>query len=275
MEDWQTAQQDIIAALGVVRDPDPAAEVERRAGFLADYLRAAHGRCYVLGISGGVDSLVGGCLAQRAVQRLREQGYEARFHAMRLPYAVQKDEDHAQASLRVIAPDDILTVDVAPATDGMRAALDRAGLAYRDPAHADFVKGNIKARQRMIAQYAVAGARGGLVIGTDHAAQALMGFYTKHGDGAADVVPLSGLTKRGVRALAKWLGAPDELVMKTPTADLESESPQKPDEEAFGIPYDALDDFLEGKVIDAALARKIVGIYRATAHKRAMPVAPG
>lgn len=275
MEDWQAAQREIIAALAVVRDPDPAGEAERRIAFLANYLRKARARCYVLGISGGVDSLVGGCLAQRAVERLRQEGYEARFHAMRLPYGVQHDEDAAQASLRVIAPDDIMTVDVGPATDAMRAALDAAGLGYQDPAHADFVKGNIKARQRMIAQYAVAGARAGLVIGTDQAAEALMGFYTKHGDGAADVVPLSGLTKRGVRALARWFGAPDELVMKVPTADLESEAPQKPDEEAFGIAYDVIDDFLEGKPVGEALARKIIGVYRATAHKRAMPVGPG
>src|SRR5512142_3273905 len=88
-----------------------------------------------------------------------------------------------------------------------------------------FHLGNVKARQRMIAQYALAGATRGLVIGTDHAAEALTGFYTKFGDGAADILPLSGLNKRRVRALAQHLGAPEQLVFKTPTADLESDAP--------------------------------------------------
>src|SRR3546814_1546582 len=99
----------------------------------------------------------------------------------------------------------------------------------------------------MIAQYAVAGAHRGLVVGTDHAAEALMGFFTKFGDGAADLTPLTGLNKRRVRALAQAMGAPDTLVMKVPTADLESLTPLKPDEDAFGVTYAEIDDFLEGK----------------------------
>ena len=98
----------------------------------------------------------------------------------------------------------------------------------------------------MVAQYAVAGAARGLVVGTDHAAEAVTGFFTKHGDGAADVVPLNGLTKRRVRATAEALGAPGPIVRKIPTADLESLRPGRPDEEAFGFTYDDIDDFLEG-----------------------------
>src|SRR5690606_739796 len=138
----------------------------------------------------------------------------------------------------------------------------------------DFVLGNIKARQRMIAQYAVAGAYGGIVVGTDHAAEALMGFFTKFGDGAADLTPLTGLSKRRVRALASALGAPDTLVYKVPTADLESLNPQKPDEHAFGLTYDQLDDFLEGKPVAPDVFERIVSIFRSTAHKRALPYSP-
>src|SRR5690606_12589542 len=141
---------------------------------------------YVLGISGGVDSLAAGCLAQRAVERVRQQGHQAQFIAMRLPYGTQKDEDEAQASLRIIQPDMTVTVNIKSAADGMLQAIKAGDVAFRDPHHEDFQMGNIKARQRMIAQYAVAGAHGGLVIGTDHAAEALMGFFTKFGDGAAD-----------------------------------------------------------------------------------------
>jgi NH3-dependent NAD+ synthetase len=160
----------------------------------------------VLGISGGVDSLTAGCLAQRAVEKLRAEGRDATFIAMRLPYGVQKDEAEAQASLAVIKPDRTVTVDIRPAADGMLAALKAGDLKFRDAAHEDFVLGNIKARERMVAQFAVAGAHDGIVIGTDHAAEALMGFFTKFGDGAADITPLTGLNKRRVRAVAAAAG---------------------------------------------------------------------
>ena len=267
-------QREIIAALHVAPVFDAAAEIERRTAFLADYLRSTGLKALVLGISGGVDSLTAGCLAQRAVEKLRAQGYGATFIAMRLPYGVQKDEAEAQASLAVIKPDRLLTVDIRPAADGMLAALKTGDLAFRDAAHEDFVLGNIKARQRMIAQFAVAGAHDGIVIGTDHAAEALMGFFTKFGDGAADVTPLTGLDKRRVRALAQRLGAPDELVFKVPTADLESLVPGKPDEDAFGVSYEQIDDFLEGKPVAAAAREIILATHRKSAHKRALPVEP-
>ena len=267
-------QREIIAALHVAPVFDAAAEIERRTAFLADYLQGTGLKALVLGISGGVDSLTAGCLAQRAVEKLRAQGYGATFIAMRLPYGVQKDEAEAQASLAVIKPDHVLTVDIRPAADGMLAALKRGDLAFRDAAHEDFVLGNIKARQRMIAQFAVAGAHDGIVIGTDHAAEALMGFFTKFGDGAADVTPLTGLNKRRVRALAQRLGAPDELVFKVPTADLESLVPGKPDEDAFGVSYEQIDDFLEGKPVAAAAREIILATHRKSAHKRALPVEP-
>ncbi|MET3914313.1 NAD+ synthase [Variovorax sp. OAS795] len=267
-------QREIIAALHVAPVFDAAAEIERRTGFLAGYLRSSGLGALVLGISGGVDSLVAGCLAQRAVERLRAEGRDATFIAMRLPYDVQKDEAEAQRALAVMKPDRILAIDIRPAADGMLAALKAGQLAFRDAAHEDFVLGNIKARQRMIAQFAVAGAHNGIVIGTDHAAEALMGFFTKFGDGAADVTPLTGLDKRRVRALAQQLGAPDELVFKVPTADLESLVPQKPDEEAFGVSYEQIDDFLEGKPVSAAAREIILATHRKSAHKRALPVEP-
>ena len=182
-------QREIIAALHVAPVFDAARELERRVDFLASYLKQTGLKTLVLGISGGVDSLTAGCLAQRAVEKLRATGYDASFIAMRLPYGVQKDEAEAQASLVVMKPDRTVTVDIRPAADAMLAALKAGDLKFRDAAHEDFVLGNIKARQRMIAQFAVAGAHDGIVIGTDHAAEALMGFFTKFGDGAADITP--------------------------------------------------------------------------------------
>ncbi|WP_407287962.1 ammonia-dependent NAD(+) synthetase [Streptomyces sp. BP-8] len=267
-------QQEIARDLQVTASFDAEQEIERRVAFLTERLTSTGLRSLVLGISGGVDSTTTGRLCQLAVERARAAGHEATFYAMRLPYGVQADEKDAQRALEFIRADRELTVDIRPASDAaLEAALD-GGLTFRDAHHQDFVQGNIKARQRMIAQYAVAGAHDGLVVGTDHAAEAVSGFFTKFGDGAADVVPLTGLTKRRVRAVAAVLGAPRELVTKVPTADLETLDPGKPDEDALGVSYDQIDDFLEGEPVEAAAFEAIVRRYRLTDHKRALPIAP-
>ncbi|MFE2229062.1 ammonia-dependent NAD(+) synthetase [Streptomyces kronopolitis] len=267
-------QQEIARDLQVTASFDAEQEIERRVAFLTARLTSTALRALVLGISGGVDSTTTGRLCQLAVERARAAGHDATFYAMRLPYGVQADEKDARRALEFIRADRELTVDVRPASDAALAAAVEGGLVFRDAHHQDFVHGNIKARQRMIAQYAVAGAHGGLVVGTDHAAEAVSGFFTKFGDGAADVVPLTGLTKRRVRAVAAALGAPAELVHKVPTADLETLDPGKPDEDALGVSYDRIDDFLEGEPVDAAAAEAIVRRYRLTEHKRALPIAP-
>ncbi|MGC4936398.1 ammonia-dependent NAD(+) synthetase [Kribbella sp. DT2] len=268
-EDRRDLQELIIAELGVSPSFDADLEIERRIGFLVDRLRLARSSAYVLGISGGVDSSTAGRLCQLAVERVRADGGDASFVAMRLPYGVQHDEDDAQRALEFIKPDETLTVDIKPATDAMVGSVEHAGLGDR----ADFHTGNVKARQRMIAQYAVAGARGGLVVGTDHAAEAVMGFFTKYGDGACDLTPLSGLTKRRVRAVGERLGAAPEITGKVPTADLESDRPGVPDETVLGVTYDQIDNFLEGHEIEPEAAEIIIGYHRRTIHKRAVPVA--
>jgi NAD+ synthase len=119
----------------------------------------------------------------------------------------------------------------------------------------------------------VAGARGSLVIGTDHASEAVMGFFTKYGDGACDLTPLSGLNKRRVRAVGEALGASPETTGKVPTADLETNNPGVPDEAVLGVTYDEIDDFLEGREVDEKAASTIIATHRRTAHKRALPLA--
>ncbi|ABE36088.1 NH(3)-dependent NAD(+) synthetase [Paraburkholderia xenovorans LB400] len=265
-------QQEVLSELGVPRDFDVDAERERRIGFLGDYLASQGLRTYVLGISGGVDSSTAGRLAQLAVDRLRARGYEAKFLAVRLPYGSQRDEEDAALALEFIRPDETLTVNIKEPSDAMLQSLKRGGAQYVDDFQEDFVLGNIKARQRMVAQYAIAGARVGVVIGTDHAAESLMGFFTKYGDGGADILPLSGLTKRRVRALARALGASERLANKVPTADLESLTPQKPDEDSYGISYEDIDDFLEGKPVSDEVLTTIRRFHTATRHKRALPV---
>lgn len=267
-----TEQQHIINALHVSPSFDVQAEIARRTDFLCNHLIQSKRRSYVLGISGGVDSLTAGFLAQAAVEQARKRGHDATFIAMRLPYGTQKDEHDAQNAVQAIGPDKLLTVDIKPASDAMLASVKAAGQTFDSPEQEDFILGNIKARQRMIAQYAVAGATQGLVIGTDHAAEALMGFFTKFGDGACDLTPLTGLNKRRVRALAHEFGAHAALVHKIPTADLENLAPLKPDEAAFGITYEEIDDFLEGKQVSEHAYEVIFKQYQATAHKRALPL---
>ncbi|GGK70697.1 ammonia-dependent NAD(+) synthetase [Ornithinimicrobium pekingense] len=274
MTDTQT-QNEIRAALEVV-DPltfDPAAESERRIGFLADYLRDSSVKGYVLGISGGVDSTIAGRLAQVACERVRAQGGDARFVAVRLPYGEQRDEDDARRALEFIRPDEVMSVDIKPGVDAQWEALLAAGLDVHDDVD-DYHKGNVKARHRMVAQFAIAGVRSMLVLGTDQAAEAVVGFYTKYGDGAADLTPLFGLPKRRVRDIGRHLDCPEDLVTKVPTADLESDKPLLADEAALGVTYEAIDDYLEGKDVSDEDEATILGWYRRTAHKRALPVTP-
>lgn len=270
-----TLQQEIISALEVV-DPatfDAAREADRRVRFLAEYLITSGAKGLVLGISGGIDSSVAGRLSQLACESVRNSGREATFVAVRLPYHEQHDEEDARRALEFIQPDETMTVNIGPGTDALWEQVMAAGTPVTD-AKDDFHKGNVKARMRMTAQYAIAGARGMLVVGTDQAAEACVGFFTKYGDGAADITPLFGLPKRRVRDIGRALGAPESLVAKVPTADLESDRPGLPDEEALGVTYEAVDDFLEGKEVSPEDRETIIGWYQRTGHKRELPVTP-
>lgn len=269
-------QRHIIAELGVRPEIDAGEEIEERIAFLADYLGAVGAGGYVLGISGGQDSTLAGRLAQLAVERLRAAGRTVEFVAVRLPYATQRDEDDARAALDFIGADRALTVDIGPATDRLSGDVAAALTTSYDVSAPlrDFVRGNVKARLRMVAQFAIAGERRLLVVGSDHAAEAVTGFYTKFGDGAADVMPLSGLTKRQGAALLAHLGAPARLYEKVPTADLEDDRPGQADEDALGVTYRDIDDYLQGHPVPAEAAERIERWYRSSRHKRALPVTP-
>lgn len=263
----RTLQATIIEEMGVKPEIDPRQEIEARVGFLCDYLRTSGTNGFVLGISGGLDSTLAGRLAQMAVDRLAEDGVPADFVAVRLPYKVQHDEEDAQAALAFIRPSTTVTYNVAPAVDGFEGEFREA--TGREIT--DFNKGNIKARVRMIAQYALAGERNLLVVGTDHGAESVTGFFTKYGDGGADVLPLFGLNKRQNRLLSKTLGAEERLWAKAPTADLLDDTPGQTDETELGVSYDDIDDYLEGREVEDAVAELIEHRWRTTRHKRTTP----
>lgn len=264
--------QQVRQEMRVLPEIDSTFEIERRVDFIKSQLKKSGLKSLVLGISGGVDSTTCGKLAQLAVDQLNQEQPGYQFIAVRLPFNEQQDEDDAQTALQFINASQSVTVNIGEGAQGIHdqvmQGLSTSNLDTSDAAKVDFSKGNVKARARMTAQYHIAGIVGGLVLGTDHSAENITGFYTKWGDGACDLAPLFGLSKRQVRQLAQALGAPSELISKTPTADLEELTPQKADEAALGLSYDQIDDFLEGKNLDQDVIEQIVDIFTKTQHKR-------
>ncbi|KAA1037716.1 ammonia-dependent NAD(+) synthetase [Macrococcus equipercicus] len=263
-----TLQETIIQELHVKPEINPEQESRAIIDFLKTYMKQ-YGflKSMVLGISGGQDSTLAGKLAQLAVNELNEEGGDYSFIAVRLPHGVQKDEQDCQDALDFIGASQELTVNIKASVDESVKALKEAGIELTD-----FQKGNEKARERMKVQYSIAAANSGIVLGTDHAAESITGFYTKYGDGGADVLPLFGLNKRQGRAILKQLGCPEHLYNKQPTADLEEDKPQLPDEVALGVTYEAIDDYLEGKEVTSEARETIEKHYLKTQHKRMMPI---
>lgn len=267
----QDKRREIVAALGSTIKIDVASEIERRIKFLVEYALSIKGCAgFVLGISGGQDSTLAGKLGQLAAERLREVRPEAKFYAVRLPYGQQFDESDAQLALEFINPDEQHLVQIKGSVDALVTELEEAlGVAV-----SDFNKGNVKARVRMTAQYAIAGDRNLLVIGSDHAAEAITGFFTKFGDGAADIMPLAGLTKGQGAEMLQHLEADERLWQKVPTADLLDEKPGETDETALGVSYEEIDSYLTEGVISDQAREIIEGKYEGSRHKRNMPVGP-
>ncbi len=265
-----TLQQEIISKLRCKKTINIIEEIEITKKFLKDYiLKYPFIKTLVLGISGGQDSTLCGKLCQLAIEELREEtnNNEYKFIAVRLPYGEQFDEKDCQDALEFIKPDEIYTVNIKEAVDASYENLKKAGITI-----SDFAKGNEKARERMKVQYSIATMNNGIVVGTDHAAEAITGFFTKHGDGGVDIAPLFRLNKRQGKILLKHLGCPEHLYLKKPTADLEEDRPGLADEVALGVTYDNIDDYLEGKVLSKEIMNKIENHYIKSEHKRNLPV---
>lgn len=257
--------QDIVVnEMKVKKHIDSEQESREIIQFIKSYVQShSFIKSLVLGISGGQDSTLTGKLAQLAVEELRNEGRDCQFIAVKLPYGVQKDAEEVEDALNFIHPDEIITVNIKPAVDQSVKSLNEAGIELTD-----FQRGNEKARERMKVQFSIASNRSGIVIGTDHSAENITGFYTKYGDGAADIAPIFGLNKRQGRQLLKYLNVPKHLYEKVPTADLEDDKPQLPDEEALGVTYNQIDDYLEGKHISSEARDTIENHYVKNAHKR-------
>lgn len=259
-------QKQIMNDLHVKPSIDPKQEIEDRVNFLKQYLKKTGAKGFVLGISGG------------RIPRLRDaspnwrlKASEKKAETLNLSPSVFRT---AHSRMRMTPNWRSNSLNLINHGHLILSPLSaRSLISIKDTGDqlSDFNKGNVKARMRMIAQYAIGGQEGLLVIGTDHAAEAVTGFFTKYGDGGADLLPLTGLTKRQGRRLLEELGAPERLYLKLPTADLLDEKPQQTDETELGITYNDIDDYLEGKDVSSEVIEALEKRYLSTEHKRQVP----
>ena len=251
-------QERIIKELKVAPQIIPQEEINNRVEFLKGFLQKTHLKGYVLGMSGGQDSTLTGKLAQMAMEK------EKKFVAVRLPYGVQRDADDVDLAIDFIQPDEVYEFNIKSTVDALCAEYEKAF----GEALADYHKGNVKARIRMVVQYALAGMENLAVLGTDHASENITRFFTKHGDGAADVIPIFGLSKfQGREMLQTFQDCPERIYTKTPTPDLLDHAPCRPDEDELGCSYQDLEDFLTGKEVSDDVFDKIYSFYRKGDHK--------
>ncbi len=259
-------QKKICDEMKVKREINVSEEIEARVNFIKESMKEANCKALILGISGGQDSTLCGKLCQIAIDQLNIEDEQYKFYAIRMPYGVQSDEDDCQSALQFINPCQIIEYNIKNVVDTHIDNYKRLNIGI-----SDYNKGNIKARERMIVQYALAANFNGLVVGTDHSAESITGFYTKYGDGACDLAPLFGLNKRQGKKILKHLKCPSHLYQKVPTADLEELRPMLADEQALGVSYDVIDDYLEGRAVDATNKQIIENLYLKSIHKRNLP----
>lgn len=265
-------QQEIISALGVKPEIDAEAEIRRRVDFLKEHVKAAGVTGLLIAISGGIDSAVATGLCKRATDELSaESGRDYMTLGVFQPYGEQEDIEDSYAVAKAFGLKHVVETNIEDAVNEIALEVEHGFKALGIHRHISKEgKGNVKARTRMVTQYALAFDLNLLVVGTDHASEAITGFFTKWGDGAVDLTPLSTLNKRQVRQLAAALGVPQRVLDKAPTAGLwEGQT----DEKELGISYEDNSDYLEGKQVDPSVAANLEQRYRRTAHKR-LPI-PG
>ena len=229
--------------------------------FVERYLKRSGAKGIVLGISGGVDSFLVGALCAIACANLGRKMY-----LVLLPNGRQNDIEDARACAKrfmELNPQAVCdTVSIAGGYAGAVSDLKDARGFERDV----YTLGNLQPRLRMLYQYAL--ARGMLVAGTDHATEAITGFYTKFGDGGSDINPIQELVKDDIYAMSKALGAPEAVIIKQPAAGLGISAT---DEDELGLKYADICAYLKGNKIADDVRERLEAAYDRSAHKRALP----
>ena len=221
--------------------------------FLKDYIEKAHCNKYILGISGGVDSSLCAALARNAVGK-------DRLLCLILPIESQKADENDALDLAKQLDLNYEIVDGTQIFRGYVETFKKLG-QYFDRS----TLGNLKARIRMSILYAYAQKYNGLVIGTDNADERYTGYFTKHGDGACDILPIAHLLKGEVVQASKILGISDYLAERVPTASLfEGQT----DETEMGVTYKDLDRYILGGKVDEAVEKRIQHLHKISEHKR-------
>jgi len=206
---------------------EPALAAEVIIGFIRSEMEQTGFSRLVIGLSGGVDSATVAFLAARAI------GPE-NLLAVRMPYRTSSEASETDA-LRVVTALGCQTelVDITPMVDPMLALIEEG-----EGVELMVRRGNVMARQRMIRLYDRSAQFDALVVGTSNKTESLLGYGTLHGDMAAALAPIGDLYKTQLRAVARELGVPDEVVAKPPSADL---WPGQTDEGELGRSYESLD----------------------------------
>lgn len=225
---------------------------ERIATWMRKQVQKANARGIVLGLSGGVDSAVVAVLAKLAMKD--------NVLALLLPcHSDPRDETDARFVARKFAVK-TRRVDLSTVYDRLRATL---------PSASRIALANLKSRLRMLTLYYFANKLNYLVAGTGNRSEISVGYFTKFGDGSADILPIGGLLKREVRALARQIGIPQRILAKPPSAGLWK---GQTDEGEMGITYETLDALLAGKPVERAARKKIKEMIARSEHKRRPPL---
>ncbi|MBO4286147.1 MAG: NAD(+) synthase [Bacilli bacterium] len=221
--------------------------------FLQDYLKDNHQDCYVLGISGGVDSSLVAALAKKAVGKDRLFAY-----AMPIDSLIDDENDAVRLAKHLDINYEV--IDLTDAYHNLVEKYEATGIKLDLS-----TKGNLKARMRMATLYAFAQNKHGLVLGTDNKDERYTGYFTKFGDGGVDLLPIAHLLKREVVEACLLLDIPEDLAKRVPSAGLYQ---GQTDEKEMGITYHDLDDYLLGKEINEEAKARIERLHRISAHKR-------